>query len=286
MTSPPDPLSDASIAAIRAHPTFRAACEAGARKALIFHDNLPEVLRWVTKDIGRFGIGVTAVVLQSIGDLTPQTLTNACLQMQTSSAGRVNQVVTRCLAAGEIASDAASHRRPTRRKLNLSPAFLSAFRRRAQVEIETAAALDPSVAPLVAKVEDPAGFLAYVATTAAFTTERRDLFGYDGAAPSDFFFQREAGGLILLHLLTAQPARRERLLQTADLSRNAISRRFGVSRAHVNKLLAEAERRGALTLPRPNAVSFSAALSDDLERRLAISVGLQQCAWAAMQAGV
>ena len=83
-------LSENSIAALMAHPNFRAACETSAAGGVAHFLSLSETHRWLMKDIGRAAICLTAAILQitEIG-LTAQSLTTTCLAHEISSAGRV-----------------------------------------------------------------------------------------------------------------------------------------------------------------------------------------------------
>ena len=83
------------------------------------------------------------------------------------------------------------------------------------------------------------------------------------------FGMREAGLLILYDLMLSQPPDRERLLEAAPISRAALSRRFGVSRAHVNKMLSDASDAGLINCPTSDRVVFSPALSAGIERQCA-----------------
>ena len=71
--------------------------------------------------------------------------------------------------------------------------------------------------------------------------------------------------LVLHHFLACQRPGRDLLLETAQVSRSEISRRYEVSRAHLNKLLADAEAAGALTFKSRDRVVFDPRLSEDLE---------------------
>ena len=71
---------------------------------------------------------------------------------------------------------------------------------------------------------------------------------------------------ILFDLLASQPPERSRLLEEAPLSRYALARRYGVSRAHINKLFAESGHTEAIG----DRVVFSETLSDALEAHFAL----------------
>jgi hypothetical protein len=78
-----------------------------------------------------------------------------------------------------------------------------------------------------------------------------------------------------------QPPDRPQMLSEAPLSRNHLSHLYEVSRAHINRLLADAEADGLLTCPTPTRVVFSRALSDDFEKTVAFSIQLNRAAFAA-----
>jgi non-ribosomal peptide synthetase component F len=92
-------------------------------------------------------------------------------------------------------------------------------------------------------------------------------------------FNKRVGGMLMLYdLLASQPPDRARLLEEAPLSRAALSRRFDVSRAHVNAMLAEAGEAGLLSCPAPDRVVFSQRLSDAMERHYAQFIQLTRAA--------
>jgi hypothetical protein len=101
---------------------------------------------------------------------------------------------------------------------------------------------------------------------ALVSQERRDLFAFGKKRPINFFLDREAGMSILFDLLASQSPDRTRLLQEAPLSRYALARRYGVSRAHINKLLAESGHTEAIG----DRVVFSETLSEALEAHFAL----------------
>ena len=75
--------------------------------------------------------------------------------------------------------------------------------------------------------------------------------------------------LVLQHLLLSQSPDRAHLLQDAVLSRSDLSRRYGVSRTHINRILADAQAAGALHLGSADRVAFTPTFSLELEAFLA-----------------
>ena len=87
-------MTNEVFAAVRAHPGFRDAVERAASESVAYFQRLDPAYQWITKDIGRASICVTALTLHLMGSLTAQTLTAACVEGKLSSAGRVQQVIS------------------------------------------------------------------------------------------------------------------------------------------------------------------------------------------------
>ena len=88
--------------------------------------------------------------------------------------------------------------------------------------------------------------------------------------------------LILFDLLASQAPGRRRLLESAPISRYALARRYSVSRAHINKLLAES---GCIECVDDDRVVFRPALSRAMERHYAAVFQLNHCAAKALASG-
>jgi hypothetical protein len=262
-------LTEEGLAEVRRRPQFRAACERFGRGALDHFAQLPPLHQWVTKDLGRGSITLTALILQLRGDLTMQALTAACVGQRVSSPGRVTQLVRRAQDAGELTVDD----EPgiwTRRPLRLGPLFLQAARSRLIVDIESMLMLAPEQAPVREAIGDDLGYLNFVLAMGFIASRRRDLFIFSERPPLNIFLNREAGIHILFELMAAQSPERGRLLEQAHISRNALSHRYSVSRAHVNKLLADSGHARA----DGDRVVFTPELSDSLERHLSLIFSL------------
>ena len=278
-------FAEAEVSALIEHPDFRPACESVARAAVAYFIRLEPDYRWLTKDLGRAAIGLTALILDSTeGGLNGQGLYAACRASGFASAGRVLAVVERLQRIGELTIESGPDHW-TRRPMRLSPRFSRRFRERARIELDGLRRLAPEAEVMKAMLDDPRGFVRYIWNVGLFSNLRRDLYGFDGQGPTDFFMSREAGMLILFDLLGSQPVERAQFLQSAKLSRNALSQRYGVSRAHINKLLAAASAAGYLTCPRTDRVDFAPVLSASLERQFALFFQLSRAAGLAALAG-
>jgi hypothetical protein len=258
-------LTEETFAAVRAAPGFRRACEMASGEAVRLFVELDPAYQWITKDLGRAGIVATAAFLHCAGELTVQNLTGACVAHGVSSPGRVNQVVRRCQEIGQfIVEDGPGVW--TRRRARLGDGLLGLLYNRALADMKASVSLTPELRGAVEILETEAGAISALMYLARVSGERRDLFAFGAKRPMNFFLDREAGMSILFDLLASQRPDRTRLLEEAPLSRYALARRYGVSRAHINKLFAESGHTEAIG----DRVVFSEALSDALEAHFAL----------------
>jgi hypothetical protein len=258
-------MTEAAFAELRARPGFRPACNAAASAAVGYFQGLEPPLQWITKDIGRSGICLTALILDMLGRLTVQTLTAASVESLISSPGRVSQVVRRCQEMGAFVIDDGPGLW-TRRPAHVGPAIREMMRGRWIVDFGPALSLAPEVAGAFELRHDDAAFRTYFLHLARVTGLLPGIFAHSKGSPIDYFLEREAGMLILFELLGAQAPDRSRFLEEARISRYALSQRYGVSRAHINKVLSESGHAEASG----DRVSFSRELSDGLERHFSI----------------
>jgi len=258
-------LTEESLAEVRGRPAFRAACEMTARGAIDHFAGLSPHHQWVTKDLGRGSITFTALILHLTDDFTVHNLTGACVAGGVSSAGRVIQLVRRSQDAGELTIEDGPGMW-TRRRARLGPGFIDAARARLAVDLEAALLLAPELDGVRAILADETSYLSFAVAMATIISTRRDLFALNSRPPLNLFLNREAGVFLLYELTMAQDADRARLLEEAPISRNALSRRYGVSRAHINKMLVDSGHTRALG----DRVVFTPELSAALERHTAL----------------
>jgi hypothetical protein len=274
-------MTDETFAAVRSHPDFRSAVEQAAADGVAHFQGLDPAYQWILKDIGRASICFTALTLHLMDGLTVQSLTAACVEGQLSSAGRVQQVVRRCQDIGEM-TVAPGSGLWTRRPMRLGDGLVRVLRARATVDRNAALRLAPELASAAALADTDGGFVDYLLCIATIVTQRRDYFAFEASLPLSLFLEREAGMLILFDLIGAQSADRERLLETAPISRYALARRYAVSRAHINKLLAESEHIDWVASDR---IVFSEALSCAMERQFSQVFHLNHCAASVLMSG-
>jgi hypothetical protein len=258
-------VTDEAFEALRRHPGFRAACEMAVADSIVHYRRAEPDIQWITKDIGRSSIWLSALILECLGELTVQNLTTMSVANRLSSSGRVTQFVRRCQDFDLFrVEDGAGLW--TRRPARLGQRMTQSSRDRALVDLQAALTLAPEMAPVAELVATDAGFASYVVALAQISQATQPLFGFERGTPLNYFLDREGGMLMVFDLLGAQAPGRARLLEEAPISRYALSRAYGVSRAHINKMLAESGGTEA----RGDRVVFSAEMSDLLERHMAV----------------
>jgi hypothetical protein len=270
LDSPSDLFSEYAIAELIGHPGFRRAVETTATAAVEHFAGLDQHYQWLVKDMGRTSIAITALFLHSSDQgLTVSGLTAGCASAGIGSPGRVRQFLSYAYMHGQISlTDGVGHW--TKRRLIFGPSLMNILRNRQLIELKGLSQLTGEVHALPAYIEDEANFLRYVLWTGALTSLRPDLFHVPSGLPMHLFNDRDAGMVILYDLMLAQKPDRTRLLEEAPISRNRLSQRFNVSRAHINKLLADGTEMGLLSCPANDRVAFTPKLSEALERQFAI----------------
>ena len=269
-TPPPpnDPYSEASLQATIAHPRFFEACRQTMVASLAHYHAQSEGYRKVVKDVGRLTI---AYVAQSVNALTQDKLTTYelqrhCQYFKVASPGRVLEVVRRLTAAGDwVLEDGPGMW--TRRRLVLQPSFHDAVRDRLLCDLDAAALLWPDLAAFAARLRrDRPMFERFFNDAALKSTSQRHLYDPAASPITDHFLQREAGMMIVFELACQSPTDPERLLTEAAFSRQALARRFDVSRVHINRLFHDAEDAGWVSFPSPDRVAFAPLMSRAVER--------------------
>ena len=276
-----DLVTDEGLACIRKHPGFRGAVERATAESIAHFQRLDPTHQWITKDIGRATICVIALTLHLTGNLTVHTLTAACVDSGISSAGRVQQLVRRCQGIGEMTVEPGQGLW-TRRPMRVEAGLIRLFRERAVIDLTAMLQLAPELSAAAEAVRTDDGFVAYALAVSMLASVRADAFNFRSTPPIAYFLDREAGMLVLFDLLGAQGPGRRRLLEAAPISRYALARRYGVSRAHINKLLAES---GYIESVEGDRVVFKPALSRAMERHFAAVFQLNHCAAQAVLCG-
>ena len=273
-------LTEEAFAAVRAMPGFRSACEQASSDAVGLFVKLDPAYQWIIKDLGRAAICMTAAIMHYADELTVQNLTASSVAHGVSSPGRVNQVVRRCQEIGQFTVEDG----PgiwTRRRARLGPGLLDMLHERALCDMRAAVSLTPELKGGIEALRTEAGAISALMHLGFVSGERPDLFAFGKKRPINFFLDREAGMSILFDLLASQSPDRTRLLEEAPLSRYALARRYAVSRAHINKLLAESGHTEAIG----DRVTFSETLSDALEAHFALIFAHNQHTARILQGG-
>ena len=275
-----DPLSDAAVARLRQHPRFREAVQVLAAASLAEYEAQDPATRWLTSDLGRAALYLGAL----IWDATPMGLSVATLAAGAAATGAASR--GRVLAFVQYAQQAGRIIVPpgpepwVRRRLTLTPAFMAPLHWLVRGGLQAVALIHPDIAADLPRLSQEAGLARIVRGAARLVMERPLLLQNPGGPFREIFVGRNGGMRVLQRLLITQPQDRARLLEVAEVSRSELSRRYGVSRTHINRMLTDAQGAGALTLLSPDRVAFSPAFSDEVEAYFA---GMLLCLVAVMQ---
>lgn len=272
-------FSPQAIAALQTHPRLIEACDHLARGSLTHHAAMDPVGRLLLEDLGRSSLYLAAIVLdQSPDGLTATNLIAATQANRTSSTGRVTEFLRLAQDAGDLVVPGGSERW-TRRRLILKPRFLDRMRRRMAIEIEGARIIDPAL-PSPSLLDDPGALANFCFWLGALSTVHRDMVAGPWT-PIEIFLSRKCGGRILSRLIADQPRQRERLMEAVSISRSGLAREFGVSRAHINKMLADAQDAGALSLSGTDRIEFTEMFSDNVAHTFALVIQFMRAAMRA-----
>lgn len=252
-------------------PRLRGVAEALAAEASAHFQGLDGASRWLLKDLGRTTIYVGAFALYAfLGTLTQSGLIAALTASGVARRSRVIAFVDRAIATGRLAVAPGSS--PwTQRPLIPRPVFVEVLRDLLAGGLRAIGPIDPTVA-LAARSLSSDRTLAAAYVTLGRTSGALGALGAPLLPRIEFFMQRDGGLKVLQELLLDQDPGRVRLLEAARLSKSDIARRGGVSRIHLNTLLADAEAAGLLTRVGHGRIVFDPALSDSYELWVAIQI--------------
>ncbi|CAN5848209.1 hypothetical protein BH11PSE1_BH11PSE1_02770 [soil metagenome] len=262
----PPRLSLEEIAAMRAHPNFRAAFLAAERTAQPALNLGP--LRSLFKDRGSQTIGTLAMCLYDTEDgLTAGRLTRMCVESGICSAGRVESYLALMRQRGALIPLAKASGLSVR--YGFSEDYVSWYRDYLRHGLLALALVDP-LSAAVLPLMDGADFFHFIRRTLASASVNPPLT-HPGLGPELLLFaQRDAGLAILSDLVGAQLVSET---GAAPVSVADLSRRHGVSRAHVLKLLRDAHEAKAFDWsPETRRVTLPAWLLDRLEHGVAVTL--------------
>jgi hypothetical protein len=242
-------LLEAALA-LRHQPGFASAIRTSAQRVVELYES-SRVLNWLMDDRARVLFGYFALHLHYGRDaadpssgLTPTALKALCSEVNVCSPGRVVAMLSLMRFRGYFAPDGEVTDRRHRR-LIATGKLVAFLRERWHPHFAAMAPLFPDGEALLAFVEDPASTKPLVD---AMAKHFRAGFRFVIHAPEiRIFAERNAGMPILASLLVAgESGDSVPPTRPVPVSISALSRRFGVSRPHVLKLLRDAAEEGLI----------------------------------------
>ncbi len=270
-------ISEESVAAARKLPGLT---EAGRRSAASWlpQPDDPKLVAATMRDLGRMVSGVWAMYL----DATPEGLTLTRLAKllegtKLSSPGRARALLIYMQFLGYVHPAGTQDRREKR--YLVTPALLEAFHVRYRRDLATVADLDPLIAQVLARIDEPEVFRAYVRIHGDFLAVGLRIYRPEGAS-LDVFSERFSGMVVLALILFSGvegdvfPPRQPVPINVARLSRDS-----GISRAQVRRLLRVGEEAGFFDLSEEGSLRLTHALYENLEILTAgVMVIFRECA--------
>lgn len=235
------------VVALRDHPGFHAALERYCTASLARYRALTPIERWMLGDTGRSALSGVAVVLGAFEALTPRGLLNAQpVRTGLVSRGRVRLYLERALANGLFTPADPGGEVGLDTRLVLDDRVYAVMTGVLAISLEALGSLHPEVRPAQDRLADRAFAARLSITIGLLVKAHGDLFPTDGLV--HLFLAREGGARLLEALVLRQAADRTGLLESCAVSRTALAAAGACSRVHVNRLMADGEARGLLSL--------------------------------------
>lgn len=241
---------EAKIAALRAHPSFPQAARNMAIGLTGFYRGGP-LLNWLMDDRARVVLSHVVLHCHFARDpadpssgLTPTRIKQLCREFDLCSPGRATAMVSLMRFAGYLALDPdAADRRS--RPLMATPKLLELLRPRWRSHFISGVPVFPDGAVLADRLDDPVFVRTFVAAMFARYEDGFRLIMY---TPGLGLFGDRSAGMMIASTFLAAGAEDDTVppLRPFTISISELSRRFGVSRAHVAKMLRDAANEGQL----------------------------------------
>ena len=266
-----DTIRDEAIADFLARPRLEEAMRNSVGKALEFCDTDP-LAHANFRDVGRLILATIALYLDATGGLTHRRLREIATEAGTLSAGRATAILLHLRMIGYVTAKAT--RADGSARLYVPTEKMKAvFRRRIRIEVESLAMLEPEIAPLLATFDEDETFQILISHFGALIGRVPEHRHEIALKRYDAITTKNSGTIMLFGLFQAAdkgsdfpPA------GLAPVNVSAMARRFGVSRAHVLRVLREAEEAGFLSrMPGGDGVVLTPYLAEAFRLYYAIA---------------
>lgn len=264
-------LAPAAVCDLRRDPALRRAIHRHIAVAFALVSRFDHFGLWLARNHDRLRLaGATAMLSTREAGVTTRELLGAAKAMRLGSRGAVLAFLERARAAGYFAP-ADPLLPPGDQPIVPGRAGWRMARRSVRL-IYSALAIDyPEVGPIAR-----ADYATLRALGRAMLMVLLARASAPPRAPATFesFFHRDRAVLFAFCLIEQQPRDGEHLIARAALSRRGLARRLGVSRVHLNRLIAEGIAEGVMTMPSEDSLFFSPEISCEIEASFAEAIQL------------
>ena len=259
------PASPQRRADLKLREGFPAAVRQTAADLVKLHDG-KRLLNLIINDRGRFFVALLALDLHfrrhddGVG-LTPGRLKAVCVEQGICSATRAGALLALMKFGGylEPAPSTADRRR---RELVATAALIAAQRDRWRCQFSAAAPLLPDAARALEMLDEPEFIHGVIRLMSAYF---RAGFRFTDHMPALRLFADRNGGMLALFVVLAASNEGDLSSQSPiGISISGLARSIGSSRAHIVKLLKDAECEGLIERPRLGSIVLMPRLVHDL----------------------
>jgi hypothetical protein len=242
-------------ALLLSHPEFASSVRRTAGCLVELHQG-NRLLNMIVNDRGRLVVSMIALDLyfrrevDGLG-LTPSRLKAVCIEQKVCSATRAGALLALMRFGEYVAPTPVSDDR-RRRELVPTERLIAAQRERWRCQFAGAASLMPEAAEALAAIDRPEFMPAMLREVSAHFYAGFRLL--DLCPALRLFGERNGGMFVVLMLLAAADYDAIRNQSPIPISVSFLARRIGSSRAHVIKLLRDAEEQGLIERPSPGTI--------------------------------
>lgn len=278
-------FSDEAIASMRAQPSFTQAMRAATIRTLE-HCGQNRSMARISRDSGQFLLAMLSLYLHVTGGVTIGRLQALCVEANLCSPGRAVAILVQLRLLGFVRPLAQAGDQRMRRYAP-TPDMNDAFHTWLRDLLEATALVDADASAARARFDEPVVFASIVRTFGEGVLAAAKV--YQPKSPSLAVISGRAGGMLILYHLLLQGEEADGFPPQGSVRASAheLSRRFGVSRQHVMRVLGEAEAIGYLQ--RDSARSqcvIQPPLREEIELYFAIMfLSAGHCARHALRAG-